>query len=314
MFAGSPATYFDIVKGRTFERDDVSTVINRLAFKRVAVVVGNVGQGKTTLARQALMRRRDDGVLAWEHRVDLPLDVDQWMQVEARLRATGSYGCLLLDNAHGYMRQVNDLARALGRLPAQNLELLIVSESRRWRQFMKHPSLVESRPLEVRRLSASEIKRLSALVESSEELRQVVPSTFLSMSDHDRRGFLRDRCRADVFICLKNLFASTGFDQIILGEVNGLPEEVKPVYALVAALEAITGGCHRQMVLRLLELDPADIGPTLDELDGLMSERSQSEAEGIYIWRTRHPEIAHIVTAHYYGSPGARLQLLHAGH
>lgn len=310
MYAGASASYYDISQGRTFQRDAVSTLTTTLYRDSLATIVGSAGLGKTTLARQVLMSRRDDGLLAWEHRPDLPLSSKNWLAAERRLSQAGIRGCLLLDDAHGYMREVNELIKGLSRQNDPHLEVLVVSDHRRWRRYMKHPRLANSSAVKPRRLSEREIRELSRLVEASSELQKVVPQEFLYMADHDRISFLKERCRSDVFICLKNLFASEAFDKIILDEISHLEPQLRDVYIQVAALEAIATGCHRQLVLRSLQISPEAISEILEDLEGLLAERTSNEVEGIYVWRTRHPEIAKIVAKHFYASPSARLELL----
>lgn len=310
MFSGAPATYYDIAQGRTFERDAVADLVGRLRTDRVAVVVGAAGFGKTTLARQVALQRRSDGVHVWEHRPDLPLDVAEWVNVNSRLVAEDRNGLLVLDNMTAYQRQANELLKALARGGEHRLEILATAERHKWSRLIKHPSLVMREPHSPARLSKTEILRLVRLARENADIRTVIPSEFFSLSDRQQRTFLERQCQGDIFICLRNIFFSTGFDTIVLEEFAALEGDLQEVYRLVAALEAICGGSHRQLVLRILGLDYQRIAGVLEDLNGLMGETSMNQADGIYIWRTRHSEIAEILTRYKYANPDDHLALV----
>ncbi|EGD43166.1 hypothetical protein NBCG_02520 [Nocardioidaceae bacterium Broad-1] len=310
MFSGAPASYYDIAQGRTFERDGVNELLVRLRRDKVAVVLGAAGLGKTTMGRQVALRRRSEGVRVWEHRPDLPLDVNEWARVNGRLVDGDLRGLLVLDNITSYQRAANDLLRLLDRAPDQRLEILATAERHRWSRLIKNPRLVQLEPFRPRRLSAGEVSRLLVLSRESEDIRQVVPSEFYSLSDRQQRAFLERQCKSDIFICLRNIFFSTGFDSIVLEEYSALEGDLQEVYRVVAAIEAICGGSHRQLVLRLLDLDYRQIGDILDDLTGLMAESSMNTVDGIYVWRTRHPEIADIITRYKYADPAEHLDLV----
>ena len=118
-------------------------------------------------------------------------------------------------------------------------------------------------------------------------------------------------CSSDIFVCLRNIFATGSFDAIILDEFRELDEALQDVYRLVAGLEAISGGSHRQLVLRMLGIRHDSIPNLLDELDGLLVEAVQGAiVDGVFIWRTRHPQIADIVTRYKYSDPDSHLALI----
>ncbi len=311
MFSGSPATYFDIAKGRTFERDQVAPTCDRLENTGLAVIAAAAGLGKTTLARQVALARREANVRAFEHRTDLPLDVDAWRTTEERLRARGERGLLLLDNATKYQRQTNDLLRRLPPGDERALEILITAERHRWDRLSKHPSLLRIAPISVGRLSRDELRRLLRVASDNDEVRSLVPASFASLPDEDRLLHLRRTCSSDIFVCLRNIFATGSFDAIILDEFRELDESLQDVYRLVAGLEAISGGSHRQLVLRMLGLRHDSIPNLLDEMDGLLVEAVQGAiVDGVFIWRTRHPQIADIVTRYKYSDPDSHLALV----
>jgi hypothetical protein len=303
MFTGSPASYFDIASGRTFERDLGDAAVDRLVQRKVCVVRAAAGLGKTTLARQAVLKRREAGAVAWEHRTDLPLDIDAWVEVDKNLRAAGLSGVLFLDNSTTYQRKVNDLLRRLGDAESRRLEIITTAEAFRWQRLAKHPELLKLPPLTPGKLSTQEVARLLELVRSNADVRDLVPPDFIGRTDSDQRHFLRRVCASDIFICLRNVFQSGSFDTIVLDEFNSLDEDIQHVYRLVAGLEAICGGSHRQLIMRMLDLEYNEIDPLLDRLDGLLVEFAQSEAEGIYVWRTRHSEIAEIIARYKFSDP-----------
>lgn len=310
MYAGAPASYFDIANGRTFQRDAVPLVASHLRDRQLAVILGAAGLGKTTMARQVLLARRQEGLLAWEHRQDLPLDSAAWTMVNHDLRETGRRGVLLLDNATAYQRQVNDLLRALGRTPERNLEVLVTAERHRWDRLAKHPDLLSNEPVLIGRLSEAELRRLLDVVAKNDDVRSLVPSEFLAQDPADQLLFLRRNCAGDIFICLRNIFLSTAFDAIVLEEFAQLEDDVQEVYQLVAGLEAISGGSHRQLIIRMLGLHHSVISRLLDDMEGLLTETFQSEVSGIFVWRTRHPEIADIVARYKFSDPDRHLELV----
>ncbi len=63
--------------------------------------------------------------------------------------------------------------------------------------------------------SIEEIERLLNLIDRNIEVRALVEQTFSGFSRTERRRRLIDRCEADMFVCLKNIFASEAFDDII---------------------------------------------------------------------------------------------------
>lgn len=310
MFSGAPASYYDITHERTFLRDAVSEISSRLDRNSVAVVVGPAGFGKTTLARQVGLNCRDQGLHVWEHRTDLPLDINEWRIVNRRMEETNQDGLLILDNVTTYQRSVNELLRMLARSAEWRLKVLVTAEQHRWGRLIKHQKLLDPQPLQAQRLSKAEINGLVDLARRSEEIRQVIPDEYFSLSPKQQTTFLQRQCASDVFICLRNIFFSTGFDTIVLEEFATLEGDLQEVYKLVAALEAISGGSHRQLILRMLDLDYRQISEVLEDLSGLMGETYSNLADGIFIWRTRHPEIADIITRYKYADPDDHLALI----
>lgn len=310
MFSGAPASYYDIAQGRTFERDAVPGLLSNLRKDKVAVIVGAAGFGKTTLARQVALGRRNEGLQVWEHRTDLPLDVDEWFDVNARLVAAKRSALLVLDNITTYQRSVNELLKRLSRASEIRLEILATAERHRWARLIKNPRLVAREPHRPSRLSRPEVRRLIRLSRENDDIRGVIPANFFSLSEAQQLSFLERQCAGDIFICLRNIFFSAGFDTIVLEEYASLDGDLQEIYRVVAALEAVAGGSHRQLVLRMIDLDYQRISEILDDLSGLMAETSMNQADGIYVWRTRHPEIADIIARYKYANPDSHLALI----
>ncbi len=70
IFNGWPADYADISRGYTFDRRIAGEVVSHLVSESAlaAVILGASGVGKTTAARQVMMRLRSKGFSAWEHK------------------------------------------------------------------------------------------------------------------------------------------------------------------------------------------------------------------------------------------------------
>lgn len=96
----------------------------------------------------------------------------------------------------------------------------------------------------------------------------------------------------------KNIFASELLDTILLKEYADLAEPLQDIYRHVAVLEATGGRVHRQLVLRLLELDVSMLSSFLRRLEGLVEEFEISPAEGIYGWETRHEIVASTIATY----------------
>jgi hypothetical protein len=124
----------------------------------------------------------------------------------------------------------------------------------------------------------------------------MVEPGFARLSRRDQFQRLRRRCGADMFVCLKNVFASDAFDAILLREYAQLDQGLQDVYRYVCGLEAIGTHVHRQLVLRLLGIEAQVISGLLEVLEGLVDEYDIDPGEGLYGWSTRHPVIARIIT------------------
>jgi len=141
-----------------------------------------------------------------------------------------------------------------------------------------------------------EIEKLLTLVDASPDLQPLVESSFAGFSRAERKRRLVAKCESDTFVCLKNIFASEKFDDIVLREFADLDEEPREIYRLVAAMESAGVNVHRQMAVRLLGIQAIDISASLAKMTDIIHEYTVSEREGIYGWKGRHPVITDIIT------------------
>ena len=312
LFNGWPANYPDIVRGFTFER----TIANELHLylRRedpiCAILLGASGVGKTSAARQVMLKLRGAGVNCWEHKGDHPLNVNEWIEVAARLRSQKMSGALLIDEAHSHLFGVNDLIDKLAANRDLPLKVLLVSTRNHWGPRVKTPNIyAHGAEFSLSQLSPPEIDRLLTLVETAPAMRSLVESGFGGFSRHEQRRRLIDRCEADMFVCLKNIFASEKFDDIILREYSSLGESEQEVYRHVAAMEYAGVKVHRQLVMRLLSMSSNNISNTLDSLAEIINEYNVNQREGIYGWRVRHSVIAAIIAKYKFSEVSKIIEL-----
>lgn len=276
----------------------------------VATILGPSGVGKTTAARQVLSSLMAKDVRAWEHKQDQELLVPQWRAVARRLQAQREYGVLFIDDAHAELPQINTPLDQLAADTPQHLRLLLVSSKHQWGLRVKTPSYFRfGREFSFNRVDGDEIDRLLTLIEVSEPLRRLVEDTFSGFSRVERRRRLVERCSADMFVCLKNIFSSDRLDDIILREYAALDEPSRDIYRFVAALESAGVRVHRQLVIRLLGISAAHVAAALARLQDIIEEETQNEREGIYVWRGRHKVIMNIIAQHKFYDTEKRFDL-----
>lgn len=300
IFNGWPARYPDITTGLTFDRSCVSDVVKFIdEGGQFACLLGASGVGKTTAARQAILRLKSRGYFAWEHKSDFPLQSSHWVQVAKRLAMKEQKGVLFIDEAHTNLYELNNLVDSLSAGGCKNLVLVCAAARNHWAPRIKSPHLYKAgHEFNLSRLNHSEIDRLLLLVDTNPELQRLVESGFSGFSRTERRRRLIQRCEADMFVCLKNVFASEKFDDIILREFSDLDATHSDVYRYVAAMESAGIRVHRQLVVRLLGIAAETIPSILSGLVGIVSEYEINHREGIYGWKVRHGVIAAII-AHY---------------
>jgi predicted thioredoxin/glutaredoxin len=240
------------------------------------------------------------GYICWEHQEDFTLDADEWLGVARRLEKTGRKGVLFVDEAHHHIRDINDLVDKLAGASLSSLSLMLASSRNHWKPRIKSPNIYKRGKLFIlSKVGSEEIERLVSLVDSNQDLAKVVETNFSGFSRAEKRRRLTDRCESDMFVCMRNIFASESFDDIILREFADLASIHQDIYRHVAALENAGIKVHRQLIIRLLSIPMNTIVSVLDSMTDIINEYTLNERQQhIYAWRGRHPVISSIV-AHY---------------
>lgn len=299
LFNGSPATYADVRQGLTISRnaqrqlDDAQRGVRGFFL----VLEGARGVGKTTLARSFMLSLADRGISAWEHNPDYQLDVDAWIAAEQRLRLANKEGILLIDDCSRQMRAVNALVDRLSSVDRPHLRLVLTVDASKWKVATKSQGFFSrgtSRRLS--RLERSDLEELVALVDRRPEIRLLVEQSFLALGRAERIARLRDKCSAEMFVCMKNIFANDNLDDILLQEFFSLDDDAREVYRYVAAIQSLGGYVHRQLIMRILGLDATALDSLLGRMEGIVFERTIDSRQGIFGWETRHDVIASIIS------------------
>lgn len=304
MFSGRPASYADIARGWTFDRDvanKLETQLSDAEAKPIALVLGTAGVGKTTGVRQALSRLVDREIECWEHKGDFAFETQAWVKVDAELRKRGECGVLFIDEAHLVLRDLNRLIELLSKQDSFCLKLVLVSSRPHWSPRLKTAEYFQlSEEHDLSKLSPAEINGLLDLLEANSDVRELVEDTFLGFSRPERLARLRERCSSDMFVCMKNIFAFQSIDTIILEEFASLDEDLQDIYRVVSGMQAIGAKIHRELIRRFTGLEASHVAQVLDHLDGIIEEYTVSERDGIYGWKVRHPIIAGLIATYKY--------------
>lgn len=313
MFNGWPARYADIKSGLTFERSissDIAAGLERGEFRH-AVIVGASGVGKTTAARQVLVHLAARDIFVWEHDPTSALVADAWRHVAERLAADEQRGVLLIDDASAHINDVNRLVDLLHAKGLTSLSLLIVSARAAWAPRIKSPYIYRhGKEFNLRRLESVEIDRLLSLVDNNGAISSLVEASFKGFSRYERRRRLVERCESDFFVCLRNIFASEKFDDIILREYAALDDNSRSVYKLVASLQSAGVSVHRQLVIRLLSIPSDQIAGVLASLSDVVLEKTIDPRQGIYGWVGRHQVISEIIARYKFADQEALYELI----
>jgi len=299
MFQGWPATYADINANLTFERTRSKEIESTLENDCYicAIILGASGTGKSTLARQTMLRLKKKSYHCWEHKGDHTLLPKMWRHVARNLEAKEEKGVLFIDDAHNHLHCLNDLIDLLSIDELMSLKLVLTSARNHWYPRIKTPNIFNKGQEHIlRKLDEKEVENLLSLVDSSPDLQPLVENSFSGFTRVERKRRLTVKCESDTFVCLKNIFASEQFDDIVLREFAELDENTREIYRLVAAMESAGINIHRQLVIRLLGIPAAEITASLVNLVDIIHEYTISEREGIYGWKGRHPVITDIIT------------------
>lgn len=313
MYSGRPANYPEIQSGFTFSRDIENEMDTRVSLGgRILPIIGVAGVGKTTASRRFLLSRQQQRVLCWEHKKGLPLRSDPWINVHANLVSSNRAGWLLIDNVTEDQREANKLIDHLGKEKANaGLFIITTAELSQWAPRQKSPEFFKNGgPFTLTQLSDSEVEGLLRVVNSNESIRNLISAEFKAKNPRDQKRHLLRQSKADMFVSLKVLFSSDSLDNIILKEYAHMEEGPRSIYKVVSALEAAGLTVHRQLVLRLLNIEPMLVSAQLKHLEGLIEEYPQNISEGIYVLRTRHFRIAEIVTKYKFSEEDEYLELL----
>lgn len=206
-------------------------------------------------------------------------------------------GVLFVDEAHSQLYEINDLLDLLASESCFFLKILLVSTRNHWSPRVKTPTLYASgKEFTLSQLNSQEIDSLLSLVEMIPELKVLVEAGFGGFSRGERRRRLQDRCEADMFVCMKNIFGSEKFDDIILREYATLAAPCQDVYRYVSVMEHSGIRVHRQMVMRILGIQATTLSALLTNLTDIVHEYDVSAREGIFGWRVRHHVIAGIIS------------------
>lgn len=312
LYNGSPGTYGDVANGLTFKREIEDSVGQAFTHReRLAVTItGAGGVGKTTLARRVLSHLEEVGYACWEHNSNFPFLRSEWMEAEALLRAQDQYGVLLIDDCAPVLSQVNRLLEDLARLENSALLVMVTAASSQWRPRTKSPVFfTHGETFELSQLSDADLHELLNLVERQSVIRDLTAPGFSLSTRSQRFTLLRRRCAADMYVCLKNVFATESLDGILLREYAELTPENQDIYRLVAALEATGAQVHRQLIFRLLAVDAGIVQALLQLLEGIVDEFDIKPREGLYGLSTRHRVIAQTITKYKYADEDERHDL-----
>lgn len=312
MFNGRPATYADIREGLTFARTVANTAVGafRAGSKQFFTILGASGVGKTTAARQVCAQVQSEGWLCWEHKSDFALPVAEWVSAAEKLQSAERDAVLLIDDAFLHVVAMSQLVDSMQSKGLTRLRLLATSGRAQWQYRSKSIFLTKNGTESIlSRLNSQEIDRLILLVSGSNALSPLVEATFSGFSFSEKRKRLADRCEADAFVCLRNIFAQEKFDDIILREYAQLSEPDQEAYRTVSAMQHIGIRVHRQLALRITGISAQFVNAALANLVDVLTEYDISARFGVFGWKVRHDVIAAIITKYKFANPTDRLQL-----
>jgi hypothetical protein len=221
--------------------------------------------------------------------------------MDEELRKRKEIGVLFVDDCHNHMREVNKIIDETCENKTHGLKILLVSTRHHWNPRSKSPAIFSlGTCYELNQLRDSEINGLLDLLEKEPEIRALVEDRFLGFSRAERVRRLSDRCGADMFVCMKNIFGFESIDNIILKDFADLHAFNQEIYRTVAAMEAAGVRVHRQLIIRSLGIEANTIASLIDNMKDMITEYTIDTREGLYGWRTRHSVVAEILTKYKY--------------
>lgn len=313
MYNGRAASYADILQKWVFERDisaELESQIASLTDMPIAFILGSAGVGKTTAVRITLSRLIDRDFQCWEHKDDFELLPEAWNKIDNELSKRNEMGVLFIDDAHYHLNNINNLISKLTSKEKISLKIILVSSKPHWNPRLKTPNLfIYGKQYSMSILSDGELNHLLDLLESNSDIRMMVENTFLGFNRPQRLERLRERCNADMFVCLKNIFGYQSIDTILLEEYASLDNDYQEIYKIISGMESIGVRVHREMVRRVTGLEANSVSRTLDDLEGILEEYTVNEKLGIFGWKVRHTVISSIIAKYKYDTQESLFEL-----
>ena len=300
LFNGVAATYGDIAAGITFQRSAFTRVRKLLTYDKPNLVLnGAAGVGKTTLARQLCYALSQADHIVWEHKNGFPFAWRFWAEYERQLAEADKVGVIYIDDCITHLSNINSLLTELGKRDKSHLRVLVTAQLGPWRTRNKSSRFFsDGNVVRVSRLGDLDINSLLNLIAEQSSIRDLVDSDFSILPRHKQLKRLQERCAADMYVCLKNIFASEELDNILLREYADLQPDEQEIYRYVAALESLEARVHRQLILRVLKVDAQSLQGFLVRMDGILSEYDIKPSDGLYGWSTRHGVVAKTIATY----------------
>jgi hypothetical protein len=298
MYQGWPASYSDIESCLTFNRTLFNDVFQSVESGNLCtIILGASGIGKTTFSRQVILSLHKKDFYCWEHKSEQSIQYIMWRNVAKELHSKNRNGVLLVDDAHFHLFEINNLVDLLVSENIFNLKILLTSARNHWYPRIKTPNLYKKgKHFVLKKLDECEVENLLTLVDVSPDIHSLVENNFVGFSRIERKRRLMTKCESDTFVCLKNIFASEKFDDIVLREYASLNENYREIYKLVSAMESAGIIVHRQLIIRTLGIPANEVETSLTNLKDIINEYTIDDKHGIYGWRGRHPVITDIIT------------------
>lgn len=313
LVSGSAVTYSDIQEGFAFERsvaNEIRQQISTSSSASIHVIVGPSGAGKSSAARLAMSALADNGLVCYEHKASVGVDFPTWRDIEREHFQNGETACVFFDEPNASQFAINQLATHIGDGKERSLSMVLTYHPSIWTFRTKSPALVKNAILhDLSRLTPADVNSIATHVRNLPQLARLLSQDVQSMTHSEMARMVSRKARSDLFVSLKYLFELRSLDEIVLKEFDQLgrnqPKEIRSdirsLYETVSFLEAAGRHVHRQMVLRLSDVQADEIGDLLDYLEGVIFESERDDRiGGVYQWSTRHPRISSIIAGSKY--------------